>query len=154
MILRVYAMYNKSKIALGVLLVFWLATIVLYAISGIYYNDPNTYMTSACRPLLSNILSSLSPIVTIAQVLNMSFCNPMYTYPASSKLGIYKVIPRLTLAGLLFLLVVVRLCMESYQMYKATKQWRPGVYFTILVREGVLYFFVYVPSPFLIPVRM
>lgn len=64
-------------------------------------------------------------------------------------LGEYKLIPRLILAGLLLLLVVARLCTESYQTYKATRQWRVNGYLNLLVREGVFYFVAYVPSPLL-----
>lgn len=52
MILRVYAMYNRSKIVLGLLLVFYVATIVLYSISASIYNNPDTDLTSMRRPLL------------------------------------------------------------------------------------------------------
>ncbi|KAF8439987.1 hypothetical protein L210DRAFT_805080, partial [Boletus edulis BED1] len=127
MILRVYAMYNKSRIVLGLLLVLCAVTIIVYATAAAMYDNPDDYLT-----------------MTNPQVLDMSFCAPTYT--TSSKLGRYKVIPRLTLAALLFILVVGRLCVESFQMYKATKQWKTNQYLNLLVMEGVFYFLVYVLS--------
>lgn len=50
MILRVYAMYSRSKTVLCVLLVFYVATIILYAASGGFYNNPDTYMSSKHHP--------------------------------------------------------------------------------------------------------
>jgi len=62
MILRVYAMYNRSKTILGLLLVFYVATIVLYAISSSIYNNPNTNLSSTHRPFLwKKRTSHLSP---------------------------------------------------------------------------------------------
>ncbi|KAF8553272.1 hypothetical protein OG21DRAFT_1267462 [Imleria badia] len=124
MILRVYAMYNKSRIVLGVLLALCAATIILVAISTAFYNNPDTYLT-----------------MTNPQVLNVSFCDPIYT--TTSKLGRYKLIPRLILAALMFILVVVRLCMESFQMYKVTNQWKANETLNHLVRKGVVYFLVH-----------
>ncbi|KAG8216188.1 hypothetical protein J3R82DRAFT_8212 [Butyriboletus roseoflavus] len=77
----------------------------------------------------------------------MSFCNPTFTI--TSQLGNYKLIPRLILAVLLLILAVARLCTESYQSYKATRQWQVNRYLNILVRDGVLYFIAYVASSLL-----
>ena len=97
----------------------------------------------------------LTPLPTVSnpQVLDMSFCYPIFD-TSSSKLGSYKLIPRFTLAALMFVLAVARLCMDSYQDYKAIKQWKPNQYIDLLVREGVLYFLAYVPSPFLHPLTL
>lgn len=99
------------------------------------------------------------PTVTNPQVLDMSFCYP--EYDITSMIGAYKLIPRLTLAALMFILAVARLCMDSYREYKATKQWKANLYINLLVREGVLYFLAYVSSPSLhvliptaFPIRM
>ncbi|KAF8549111.1 hypothetical protein OG21DRAFT_629999 [Imleria badia] len=124
MILRVYAMYRKSRIVLGLLLVLYAATVVLYFISAVHYNN----------------LDNLS--MTTPQVLDMSFCNPTYNN-TSSKIGDYKLIPRLTLAALLLTLVVARLCIDSFQTYRMTKQWKTNEYISLLAREGILYFFAH-----------
>lgn len=41
MILRVYAMYNRSRIILGVLLVMYIAELVMLFVSSSIYSDPN-----------------------------------------------------------------------------------------------------------------
>ena len=46
MILRVYAMYNRSRIILGVLLVMYTTEIVILFVSSSIYSDPN-YATGA-----------------------------------------------------------------------------------------------------------
>ena len=51
MILRVYAMYNKSRVVLGVLLVFYAATIIIYAVFEEFYRNPN-HLIGRCWPLL------------------------------------------------------------------------------------------------------
>lgn len=144
MILRVYAMYNKSKPILGLLLVFYVSEVVLFSISEAYYNNPNTYLTGTHQQLLSrNRTHFYYSAVTNPQVLNMSFCNPTYTI--ASQLGAYKYIPRLTLSALLLALAVGRYCYEAVQTYRVTKRWQVNRYINLLVREGVLYFLGYVP---------
>jgi len=128
MILRVYAMYNQSKVVLSVLLVFYVSTIILYFASAGYYNNPSTYLT-----------------MDVVQLLDMSFCEPTYSYPSTKTgLGLYKVIPRLGLAGLLLLLVVSRVGWDVYQGYRATRRWRVNRYLNLLAKEGILYFVVHI----------
>ncbi|KAI9570989.1 hypothetical protein HD554DRAFT_233238 [Boletus coccyginus] len=124
MILRVYAMYSRSKIVLGLLLVFYATTMILYSISSVLHNNPNTSFS-----------------MTTPQVLDMSFCYPIFN--TSTKIGKYKLIPRLTLAAVMLALAVARSCMDLFQAYKTTKRWRVNQYISLLVREGVLYFFAH-----------
>ena len=145
MILRVYAMYNKSKIVLGLLLVFYVAFLIIYPLSSAIYNNPSTDLTSThfdCS--FGRNDPHLSAAVTITQVLDMSFCNPEYNI--TSQIGKYKYIPRRGLSVLLVAFALVRFCMDSYQSYKQTKQWEVNRYINLLVREGVFYFIVCVPS--------
>ncbi|KAG6377731.1 hypothetical protein JVT61DRAFT_14503 [Boletus reticuloceps] len=133
-------MYNKSRIVLCMLLMLCAVTIIVYATAAAMYDNPDDYLTSsALTTFMRDII--LFPLVTNPQVLNVSFCAPTYT--TSSKLGRYKAIPWLTLAALLFILVVAKLCMESFQMYKATNQWKTNQYLNLLVMEGVFYFLVH-----------
>ncbi|KAF8452747.1 hypothetical protein L210DRAFT_3755748 [Boletus edulis BED1] len=121
MILRLHAMYRRSKIVLGVLLFFYVPTIILLAVATGYYENPNTYM-----------------LVTISQVFDTSYCN--VTWTSLSKLNSYVFIPRFILAGLMFILTLARFFLESYRSSKATKQWLSSRYINLLVRENVLYF--------------
>ena len=50
MILRVQAMYRGSRIVLGVLLLFYVPTVILIVIATGFYNDPNKYMSGVCQP--------------------------------------------------------------------------------------------------------
>jgi len=112
---------HKSKTVLGVLLVFYVSEVILFSVSAAYYNNPDTNMT-----------------MTVAQVLDMSFCDP--TYDTTNRLGAYKFIPRVTLSALLLILAAVRFCMEAVQSYRMTKQVQVNKYIQLFFKEGILYF--------------
>ena len=52
MILRVYAMYNRSRIILGVLLVIYIAQVVIFVVTCSIYSDPN-YATGTYRAMFT-----------------------------------------------------------------------------------------------------
>ena len=56
-------------------------------------------------------------------------------------------IPRFALGAMLLILAVAQTLKQSVSMYKATKQWQPNRYMGRLVKDGVLYFLVYVSIP-------
>ena len=41
--------------------------------------------------------------------------------------------------------VIVQFVRQSVQMYRVTKQWQLNRYMTLLVQQGIFYFFAYVP---------
>ncbi|KAF8126702.1 hypothetical protein EV363DRAFT_1452742 [Boletus edulis] len=126
MILRVYAMWNRSRTILGVLLFIYVPqTIVGVVLDGIY-NNPNTHVS-----------------VTINQILAFSFCSASYINTPAT-LSVYRIAPRFVLSAVLVILAVSQTLKQSYEMYKATKQWQPNRYMRKLVGDGILYFFVYV----------
>ena len=43
-------------------------------------------------------------------------------------------------------LASVKFVTESFEMYRATKRWKLNQYMSLLLKQGVLYFIVYVPS--------
>lgn len=43
MTLRVYAMWNRSKIVLGILLVFYLLEVVIQVVGTAIFSNPDTY---------------------------------------------------------------------------------------------------------------
>ena len=51
---------------------------------------------------------------------------------------------RFVLCVLLLILAVISSLKESVVLYKATKQWQPNRYIQLLVKDGILYFLVYV----------
>ncbi|KAF8122281.1 hypothetical protein EV363DRAFT_1182873 [Boletus edulis] len=125
MILRVYAMWNRSRTILCVLLlVYIIQTLITVVLEGIYDN-PNTHLS-----------------VTAIQILDFPVCgasvnNLSYT--------LYYVALRLVLSALLAILAVFQTLKQSFEMYKATKQWQPNRYMQKLAKDGILYLIVYVP---------
>ena len=56
---------------------------------------------------------------------------------------------RLVLAAMLLILAVISTLKGSVVMYKETKKWQPNHYMQLFVKDGILYFVVYVSlSPF------
>ncbi|KAF8119661.1 hypothetical protein EV363DRAFT_1440672 [Boletus edulis] len=122
MILRVYAMWNRSRTILYILLlIFMIQTIITVVVDGNYED--------------SNIT------VTIIHVLDFSFCNAFYSN-ASVLSPVYYITPRLVLGALLAILAVFQTLKQSFEIYKATKLWQPNRYMKKLVKDGILYFIV------------
>ncbi|KIJ07075.1 hypothetical protein PAXINDRAFT_103107 [Paxillus involutus ATCC 200175] len=124
MILRVYAMYRRSKILLAILLAIYIPTTVLCTVATIMYSHPNVTLT-----------------VTTTEAAVFNFC--VATYDTTSLFGTYTVIPRLVLGVILCTLAVAKFVRESLDMHKAIKQWQPNRYLELLTRESVLYFIAY-----------
>ncbi|KAF8126721.1 hypothetical protein EV363DRAFT_1173548 [Boletus edulis] len=132
MILRVYAMWNRSRTILSILLfIYVLQTVVAVVLDGVY-NNPNTHVS-----------------VTLAQVSDFSFCHISHiNTPATVQ--VYRAVPRLVLSAALVILAVSQTLKQSFEIYKATKKWQPNQYMQKLVGDGILYFIVYVLiSPYL-----
>ena len=91
---------------------------------------------------------SLVPPATIVQVgTYYSVCDAVAinTLP---HFHLYNAIPRFVLGVALLVLAVIPTLKQSVGMYKATGQWQTNKYMKQLVREGILYFVVYVlPFP-------
>ncbi|KIJ06570.1 hypothetical protein PAXINDRAFT_20243 [Paxillus involutus ATCC 200175] len=104
MILRIYAMYNRSRITLAVLLAIYIPTMVVFVVATGLFNNPNTYLS-----------------VTNPDVANVKIC--VATYLTTSLFGTYIVIPRLILGVVLCVLAIAQFAMQSIQMHKAIKQW-------------------------------
>ena len=54
---------------------------------------------------------------------------------------------RIALGAALCILAILEFVKQSLQLYRATNVWQPNQYMKLLLKQGVLYFFVYVPSP-------
>ncbi|KAF8452885.1 hypothetical protein L210DRAFT_3519893 [Boletus edulis BED1] len=124
MILRVYAMWNRSRTILSILLfIYVLQTVVAVVLDGVY-NNPNTHVS-----------------VTLAQVSDFSFCHISHiNTPATVQ--VYRAVPRLVLSAALVILAVSQTLKQSFEIYKATKKWQPNQYMQKLVGDGILYFIV------------
>ncbi|KAF9225021.1 hypothetical protein BS17DRAFT_60768 [Gyrodon lividus] len=124
MVLRVYAMYNRSRIILAILLAVYIPTIVLYLVTTGIVDDPKTSLT-----------------VSNPEVAGVKFCAATVTQKSTYLFSLYVVIPRFILSILLCIAAVARFVRQSLQMHKAIKQWRSDRYMKLLVRESILYFF-------------
>ena len=146
MILRVYAMWNRSKMILYVLLFIYVPLVIVFFVLRGIYNNPNTYLSGMSQAKLHILLQphicglSFSP-ATVVQVMNFSFCQiSLSNVPAL--LDLYATIPRFVLGAILLVLAVIPTLKQSVEMYRATKQWHPNKYIQQLVRDGILYFLV------------
>ena len=147
MILRVYAMWNRSKTILGVLLFIYVPQVLVNVTWELVYARPGgtlsgmVWTPSEVPAVLSNTptFSPLSP-VTVEQVLDYTFCN----YATTAPLATYRTIPRFVLGSALLILAVIPTLTHSVEMYKLTKRWHTNRTMELLVREGAVYFVVYV----------
>lgn len=92
---------------------------------------------------LTRCLRSRCRIAFTTQVLEFSFC----TVEGAFKIPIFSTVVtvlQLILAAVMCISVVVQFSRESLHMYKATGRWRLGCYMNLFVREGVIYFLLYV----------
>ncbi|KAF8553839.1 hypothetical protein OG21DRAFT_1181965 [Imleria badia] len=128
MILRVYAIWNRSQRILYILLFIYVPQVILsFILTGIY-NNPSTYLS-----------------VTTVQFINFAICDDSVsniTVVLASHL--YAETLRLVLSIALLTLAIAQTLKQLVAMYRATKQWQPNQYLQQLVKDGILYFFVYV----------
>ena len=97
------------------------------------------------HPACPSLPATLLPVETI-HVVDFSFCNNSLSDTASM-FAVYEEIPRFILSAILLILAITQTLRQSVNMYKATKQWQPNRYMQRLVRDGILYFLVYVSVP-------
>lgn len=94
------------------------------------------------------ILPFLRPfsLVTVVQIQDFSVCivamNNLDINPLS--LTYASIIPRIVFGITIFTLALTQTLKESVGMYKATKRWQLNQYVKLLVKDGILYFLVYV----------
>ena len=151
MILRVWAMYNRSRLILGTLLALYVLEIIPIVVTCAIYSNPSKLNGKQIRAsqvclvfdMMSLIVILLNRhVVTVVQVLNMSLCAPA---PASPTLTDMDAIFQLILGAMMYMLVMFQFIKQSLQMYRARKQWQLNHYITMIFREGLLYFILYVP---------
>jgi len=120
MILRIWAMYNRSKIILGVLLTSYLGEIIPSTISIIFYSYPKNFA------------------MIVNQILDIPFCSL-----SAISGSLYKAsnLSQLVHAVVMYTLVIIQFTIRSVEMYRATKKWRIGPFINLLVMEGMVYFF-------------
>ncbi|KAF8439990.1 hypothetical protein L210DRAFT_2194096 [Boletus edulis BED1] len=123
MIVRVYAIWNRSKRILVALLLLFVAQVILSFVYAGFHSNTSSYLS-----------------VTVGQILDFSFCN----YSVLSNPGMLDVYSstgsRLALGAILLVLAVTPILKQSIEMYKATKRWQPNRYLQLLVKDGIIYF--------------
>ena len=163
MILRVYAMWNRSKWILYILLFIYVPQVIAPIVEQAIYANPNTFLSGMSQAKLQAKHKShawphaLPPcsLVTVVQVtIDVAFCNisdePSLTWSNALLQLLWGLTAfRLVLGVMLLILAVISTLKDSVVMYKATKQWQPNHYMQLLTKDGILYFLVYVsPFPF------
>ncbi|KAH7920549.1 hypothetical protein BV22DRAFT_793383 [Leucogyrophana mollusca] len=124
MVLRVFAMYNQSKVILGVLLLFFVPTVVA---------------TIVIIVKLLNISSAKSYVIAF-NLLGTNYCAEVSpSTRADSLLFIYLTIPRVCFDVLLVVLAVGRLVKDAVDNRMLGK-WQPNVYLRMLARDSIMYF--------------
>ena len=144
MILRVWAMYNQSKLILGALLTLYAAEVITSLIPCIITSAQKSpvgmwNLVSSYAHHITGFPRSLNHLVVTAQVLDYSFCVAQY-YGSPIFPEVAAVI-QMALGALICLLFAIQFIKESFQMYKVTKQFQLNRYMNLLVREGMVYFF-------------
>ena len=86
--------------------------------------------------------------VTVIKVDTFSLCS--YTANSNTPLLLYAytAIARSVLGVVLLVLVIIRALKQSFEIYKATKRWHVNQCIQQLVRDGILYFLMYVSFSF------
>ncbi|KAF8434802.1 hypothetical protein L210DRAFT_3762950 [Boletus edulis BED1] len=120
MIMRVYVMWNRSRIILWILLFIYVVQTITSVFADGFYQYPNDHSS-----------------VTIGHLASFSFCNVSADVPLA--LNMLQLVPRLALAATLVILAVTQTLKQSVVMYKA-KQWQLNRYMQLLVRDGIIYF--------------
>ncbi|KAF8452911.1 hypothetical protein L210DRAFT_3499738 [Boletus edulis BED1] len=102
-------------------------------------------MWNRSRTILSILLFLYVTQTIITVVLDGIYDTPN-TYV--SAIQVYLVIPRLVLSAALVIFAVSQTLKQSFEIYKATKQWQPNRYMQKLVGDGILYFIAFTQTQY------
>jgi len=124
MFLRAWAMYDRSRVILIVLLTLYVVEMAPAFILAALDSD-SKYLR-----------------VSVARVLRSSFCAYEYTQftPTWTRVVI---ILQMIYGGVLCMLASAQFARQSLEIYRSTKQWHLNRYMNLLVRQGVVYFFAF-----------
>ena len=95
------------------------------------------------KPNPSFILLHHFSSVTVVQAIDSSFCIFSLSNVSSHLLSGITAL-QIILSVMLLVLPVISTSKESVAMYKATQKWQPNHYIQLFVKDGILYFVVYV----------
>ncbi|KAF8434807.1 hypothetical protein L210DRAFT_2565353 [Boletus edulis BED1] len=125
MILRVYAMWNRSRTILWILLFIFVVQTITSVFANSHSEGPNAHFSE-----------------TIGYLSSFSFCNVSFNDPLALDIML-QIVPRLALAATLVILAVTQTLKRSVEMYKATKQWQLNRYMQLLERSFPNYFYAH-----------
>ena len=153
MILRVWAMYNRSTLILSVLLTSFSLEIIANVLGAAVISNPvNLSGTLALAEQMMSCTNNVSittpldcrPTVVITQISGYSFCIVQLTTLIWTEVAD---ILQITHGAAVCILGIIQFVIQSLQMHRATRQWQPNRYMVLLVREGILYYIAYVLFP-------
>ncbi|KAF8558544.1 hypothetical protein OG21DRAFT_1519662 [Imleria badia] len=119
MIFRVYALYGRSRIILGVLLFIYIGELVTNVIASGIYSTPG------------------SAIIMLPSAPDPSVC--IVQYP-SWDWGRYSAVPVVVLQGVMCLLAIYQCLRQSLHLHNTTRRWHLNKYVKLVVQQGFLYF--------------
>ena len=145
MILRVWAMYNRSRLLLRALLILLSLEVIFFILNARVGVNPENGTFMPIKVYYTNRLSTTATLdrtVVTVQILDFSICTVPYSlWPAWVYVAF---ILQITHGVTTCILVTIEFVRQSLQMYQVTKQWQLNRYMSLLVKQAVLYFFVYV----------
>ena len=145
MVFRVYALCNRSRTILYVLLFIWTAETVINITSGIMYSMPGA-MIGVSDSFIWHVYQGHiwiyiccggSSIVLIPPAPNPSVC--ILQYP-SWDWGRYSSIPLVVLQSVMCIIGIFQGFRQSFQLYKAFRRWQFNQFVMLFVEQGILYF--------------
>ncbi|KAF8135155.1 hypothetical protein EV363DRAFT_1396599 [Boletus edulis] len=120
MILRLWAIYNRSRIIIHVLLVLFSLEIIPILLSAAIYSDPSN--------------------LTVASIQRQDFSNCRVVPKSLIWAGVTTVV-QVTHGAVMCMLAIAQFVWQSIQMYQVTKQWQLNRYMRLFVKQGIVYFF-------------
>jgi hypothetical protein len=145
MILRICAMYNRSRRILAILLVIYIPTLVLSITSAAYSTGQKLYLSGNVqvnRRLPAHSTSLSAPTLpSVLAVADVKIC--VMATNDMAHVVTYAIVARLVIGTLLCILAVAKFVRQSLEIHKALKQWRSDRYMKLFVRESILYFIAY-----------
>ena len=140
MILRVWALYGRSRLTFGVLHASCIIEITAYDRSASSeaseINTRNGSMDMSIITSYTGDCVTLIDVVVTTQATILLSCVVLH-----SPHGLFEIIDttQIALGALMCLLIATQLIKESLKMYAVTKRFQPNCYMNVLLREGMTY---------------
>ncbi|KAF9225013.1 hypothetical protein BS17DRAFT_60662 [Gyrodon lividus] len=123
MILRVYAMYNRSRITVGLLLLVYVPATTIQLVSTAIINNPKTNLS-----------------VREGEVFDVKLC--VVSHSDGTALLTYVNVSRTLMNVVLCFFVIARFIRHSLEMHKLLGKWQSNRYMKLLVQESIFYFVI------------